>query len=312
MNRSVLDTGGGVLVVSQFTLFGDARERPAAFLLLRRGSAHGPRFVPRGPRNPSPDRGHRCQRGVSGRHGGVVHQHGAGDHPPGFGEEVLTPSVRRFRALLWTHYRENARPMPWRKTRNPYRILVSEVMLQQTERCAGDGEVRAVHSGLSEHEVSRLGSDAGASLHVEGPGYNRRALSLRAAAQILVSDNRGKVPRALDALVSLPGVGHATAAAVLPTPTKWPSPSWKRTYAGYFFISFFPGGRVPDARIVPLVEKTLDRSNPREWFYALMDYGAMSSGRAAKMPIGKASATAPRRRLKVPSDSSAERSLPRC
>ena len=166
--------------------------------------------------------------------------------------------------------------MPWRKTRNPYRILVSEVMLQQTS-VARVMEKYAQFMRAFPNVKSLASAPTDALLSAwKGLGYNRRALSLRAAARIIVSDHHGKVPSSLDALVSLPGVGHATAAAVLAYSYAIAVPFVETNIRRVFLHFYFPGeDRVPDTRIIPLVEKTLDKSNPREWFYALMDYGAM-------------------------------------
>jgi A/G-specific adenine glycosylase len=110
----------------------------------------------------------------------------------------------------------------------------------------------------------------------KGLGYNRRALSLRAAARIIVSERRGRIPRTVDELVALPGVGHATACAVLAYSFDIPLPFVETNIRRVFLHFYFPGrNRVPDSLILPLVERTLDRQNPREWYYALMDYGAM-------------------------------------
>ena len=171
--------------------------------------------------------------------------------------------------------------MPWRRTRDPYRILVSEVMLQQTsvarvmDKYAGFIRAFPGVRSLAEAATDRL---LGAW---KGLGYNRRALSLRSAARLIVSAHRGRVPRSLEELVALPGIGHATAGAVLAYAFGLALPFVETNIRRVFLHFFFPGeDRVTDARILPLVEKTLDRENPREWYYALMDYGAML-GRSA-------------------------------
>jgi A/G-specific adenine glycosylase len=166
--------------------------------------------------------------------------------------------------------------MPWRKTHNPYRILVSEVMLQQTSvarvRDKYKGFIRAF-PGVRSLADARTDDLLAAW---KGLGYNRRALSLRAAAQILVSTHRGRVPRSLEELVALPGVGHATACAVLAYAYDVGLPFMETNIRRVFLHFYFPrADRVADAKILPLVEKTLDKGNPREWYYALMDYGAM-------------------------------------
>jgi len=110
----------------------------------------------------------------------------------------------------------------------------------------------------------------------KGLGYNRRALALKRAAEIIVAEHRGRVPRDIATLIALPGVGRATACAVLAyafnEPVAFVETNIRRVYIHFFF----PGARtVSDSEILPLVEKTLDRANPREWYDALMDYGTV-------------------------------------
>ncbi len=108
----------------------------------------------------------------------------------------------------------------------------------------------------------------------KGLGYNRRAFSLKRAAQIIVAEHGGRVPRDVEKLTSLPGIGRATACAVMAyafnEPVSFIETNIRRVYIHFFFQGT---GTVADEDILPLVEKTLDRRNPREWYDALMDYG---------------------------------------
>ncbi len=122
---------------------------------------------------------------------------------------------RAFRRRLWQWYGLNARDFPWRHTRDPYRVWVSEVMLQQTQAAtvvpyylrfiAAFGDVKAL-SAASEDKVLRLW---------EGLGYYRRARQLHAAAARIVREHGGRFPRDVQSALSLPGVGRYTAGAVL-------------------------------------------------------------------------------------------------
>ncbi len=115
----------------------------------------------------------------------------------------------------------------------------------------------------------------------KGLGYNRRALYLRHAARIIVEEHGGRVPRTMEALVRLPGVGRATAAAILAYAFNEPVAFIETNVRRVFIHFFFPGARaVSDAEILPLVERSLDRTNPREWYDALMDYGTLLRQRA--------------------------------
>jgi len=166
--------------------------------------------------------------------------------------------------------------MPWRNTRNPYRILVSEVMLQQTS-------VERVMRKYPEFVRAFPGFRALARASVaevlaawKGLGYNRRALALREAARTVVETCHGKMPRTVEELIELPGIGRATASAVLVYSFDAALPFIETNVRRVFIHFFFPRSRrVTDARLMPLVETALDTGNPREWYYALMDYGAM-------------------------------------
>jgi A/G-specific adenine glycosylase len=110
----------------------------------------------------------------------------------------------------------------------------------------------------------------------KGLGYNRRALALRESARLVVAGHGGRLPRTLDGLMALPGVGRATAGAVLVYAFDLPVPFVETNVRRVFLHFYFPRTRgVADDRILPLVERTMDRRHPREWFYALMDYGTM-------------------------------------
>jgi A/G-specific adenine glycosylase len=166
--------------------------------------------------------------------------------------------------------------MPWRFSRSPYRVLVSEIMLQQT----GINRVRAKYSPFlrafpSFRKLARAGvADVLAAW--KGLGYNRRALALLATAHIISETHGGRLPRSLAELEALPGIGRATASAVLVYAFNMPLPFIETNVRRVYLHFFFPDeSGVPDNRILPLVDLTMDRKNPREWFYALMDYGAM-------------------------------------
>ena len=129
---------------------------------------------------------------------------------------VLSPSrVRTFRQRIRRHYRENRRDLPWRRTRNPYRIFVSEIMLQQTQV----GRVSAKY-GEFVKRFPDFRALAQAPLHEvltawQGLGYNRRAVALKKTAVRVIEEFGGRLPSSERELRSLPGVGKYTAAALI-------------------------------------------------------------------------------------------------
>jgi len=111
-------------------------------------------------------------------------------------------------------YRQGHRDLPWRQTRDPYRILVSEIMLQQTQ---ADRVVPKYHAFLAEFPTLHALADAPASAVIRawaGLGYNRRALNLQRACRAVVDRFGGDMPTKVEELRSLPGVGPYTAGAV--------------------------------------------------------------------------------------------------
>lgn len=185
-------------------------------------------------------------------------------------------TVRAFRRTLLTyHTRHGRHHLPWRKTTNPYRILVSEVMLQQTqvERVVPYythflkqfPTVRAlVNSSLE--EVLRAW---------QGLGYNRRAKMLHDAAKQVVQEHGGRMPTRYEALVALPGVGDYTAKAVRTFAYHEKEFLIETNVRSVFIHHFFPKKqRVTDKEILRMVEETFPaRIHPARWYAAIMDYG---------------------------------------
>ncbi|MDH4232575.1 MAG: A/G-specific adenine glycosylase, partial [Nitrospirota bacterium] len=190
----------------------------------------------------------------------------------------LTPqTIRAFQGLVYEHYSGNARTLlPWRKTRNSYRILVSEIMLQQTQVERVLGKYKVFIRTFPDF-LSLANAPLSDILKVwQGLGYNRRAVALKKIALAVMEENRGRLPVKQEELLRLPGIGRYTASAILTFAGNQPH-IFIETNIRRIFIHFFFRDRetVSDAEILPLIEKTLDYGNPREWYYALMDYGAV-------------------------------------
>src|SRR5512139_1248480 len=121
------------------------------------------------------------------------------------------PAIRK-RLLGW--YRSSARPLPWRRTRNPYRILLSEVMLQQTQVSRVLIHYRRFLRRFPNlWSLSQAGT-ADVLRAWRGMGYNNRAVRLRNLAADVCSTKGGKLPQTVEELRSLPGIGRYTAGAV--------------------------------------------------------------------------------------------------
>ncbi len=182
--------------------------------------------------------------------------------------------LREFQEEVWDYYKSHARSMPWRDDPSPYHVLVSELMLQQTQV----GRVLPKYNEfMSRFPTIRALSEApfGDVLGAwSGLGYNRRAKFLHAAAQKVMEDYGGELPDTLDALVSLPGVGKNTAGAILAYAFNRPVVFIETNVRTVFIHHFFADRHdVDDKELLPLVEQTCDHEHPREWYWALMDYG---------------------------------------
>lgn len=189
---------------------------------------------------------------------------------------VSQAGIEAFQDRILAFYRREGRMFTWRATSDPYNILVSEFMLQQTQT---ERVVRKYPPFIAAFPT--LGNLAAAPLQEilriwHGLGYNRRALALQASARIIWEEHDGHVPHTAEELTALPGIGPATAGAVLAFAYQIPTAFIETNIRRVFIHAFFPGRTaVKDVEILPLVEASLDRDNPRAWYYALMDYGVM-------------------------------------
>ena len=171
------------------------------------------------------------------------------------------------------------RDLPWRRTTDPYAILVSEVMLQQTQVVRVDGRWQRWLERFPTVDALASASVADVLEEWQGLGYNRRALALHAAAEA-VSERGGRMPSDEASLRALPGIGPATAAGVRAFAFNLPGVYLETNVRTVFLHEFFPREEgIADRELVPLVEAACpsgkDPSDtPRSWYYALLDYGA--------------------------------------
>jgi A/G-specific adenine glycosylase len=191
-------------------------------------------------------------------------------------ESIPPDTIKSFRRIIRQYYKHSGRDLPWRNTQNPYHILISEVMLQQTpvERVL---EKYAMFLSVFPDFLSLANAPLKKLLSVwQGLGYNRRALALQRIAQEVITKHKGRLPESEEILVTMPGIGKATASALTAFALNAPSVFIETNIRRVFIHCFFRDREgITDAEILPLIEMSLDTSNPRHWYYALMDYGAM-------------------------------------
>lgn len=174
--------------------------------------------------------------------------------------------------LLWQKGRELFRDMPWRSDTRPYYVLVSELMLQQTQVARVIPKFEAFIAAFPDENTLANASLAEVLKLWQGLGYNVRAKYLHEAAKQVV--RQGGFPETSEGLIELPGVGKNTAGAILAYSFNQPSifveTNIRTVYIHHFFADDFA---VDDKLIVQKLQETLDHEHPREFYWALMDYG---------------------------------------
>ncbi len=192
-------------------------------------------------------------------------------------EEVDTGACTLFIHEVQAYYaQQGRRTLPWRRTKNAYRILVSEVMLQQTQV---DRVIPKYNEFLKKFPSVRALADAPFKEVVgawQGLGYNRRALFLHKASTYFLLEHNGVIPQSRDELECAPGIGPYTAGAVRAFAFNAPEVFIETNIRTAFIHFFFATEEsVSDAQLMPLIAYCVAHvPNPREWYWALMDYGS--------------------------------------
>jgi A/G-specific adenine glycosylase len=180
-----------------------------------------------------------------------------------------------FQEEVWEYYRHHGRhDLPWRVSVDPYHVMVSELMLQQTQ-------VSRVIPKFNEFITKFPSAESLAAAPLSdvltvwsGLGYNRRAKFLHQTAQVIADEYNGEFPLAPDKLIKLPGIGRNTAGAIMAYAYNQPVAFVETNIRTVFIHHFFSNQTdVSDKEILRLVEQTMDPEHPREWYWALMDYG---------------------------------------
>jgi len=173
--------------------------------------------------------------------------------------------------------------MPWRNTKDPYKILVSEVMLQQTQVARVLPKYKEFLQEFPTLQSLAKTPDKKVLRVWAGLGYWKRALSLKKTAKEILKEHKGKFPKEPKTLESLPGIGPYTARAVacfaFQNQDTFLDTNIRRVYLHFFFPPSTNSGqatkKVSDKEILTITQKAVWKKNPREWHYALFDYGAM-------------------------------------
>jgi A/G-specific adenine glycosylase len=186
---------------------------------------------------------------------------------------------RQFRRKLLAWYERHARDLEWRRSRDPYRVWVSEVMLQQTQvATVADYFPRFVAAfptieslaAAPEEDVLRLW---------EGLGYYRRARQLHTAAKKIVAEHRGRFPRDIEAVRNLPGIGRYTAGAVLSIAFDQRQPILEantlRLLSRLIALRVDPRSKLGEGVLWKFAEELLPRTGSSKFNQSLMELGSL-------------------------------------
>jgi A/G-specific adenine glycosylase len=188
--------------------------------------------------------------------------------------KLSSEGIKHFQRHIKEFYQKYGREFDWRKTTDPYDILVSEIMLQQTQTQRVAEKFLPFITQFPTFEALAAASIRDVLLAWQGLGYNRRALALQASAQRIVSEFNGIMPQDPVILQTFKGIGPNTAGSICAFAFNKPTIFIETNVRSIFIYSFFhQGDMVHDKELLILIAQTIDTQNPREWYYALMDYG---------------------------------------
>jgi A/G-specific adenine glycosylase len=192
---------------------------------------------------------------------------------------LAIPQKNKIQKRLLQWFKKKGRDLPWRKTRDPYAIWVSEIMLQQTQVAT---VVPYYHRFLKSFPTVRHLAKSNLSEVLklwEGLGYYSRARNLHRAAQIVLDHFHGKIPGTLKELLSLPGIGRSTAGAILSFAFNKEAPildgNAKRVLSRLFAVSSHPVGGKPEDLLWQISESLIPKGFSNPFNQALMDLGSM-------------------------------------
>ena len=187
----------------------------------------------------------------------------------------MSPRLSNLRETVWNYYHDHGRDLPWRHEPTPYQVVISEIMLQQTQVARVCERYPRWLQCFPTFETLATASVADVLDEWQGMGYNRRGLWLRLIAQSVVKDYNGQLPTDPTLLQKLPGIGPNTAGSIaafaFDAPVVFIETNIRRVFIHELFSDEVG---VDDKQLMPLIAEALDHESPREWYYALMDYGA--------------------------------------
>jgi A/G-specific adenine glycosylase len=188
--------------------------------------------------------------------------------------DQLSRHLALFSQAVWTFYQQQPRCFPWRETSDPYAVLLSELMLQQTQTERVLPKYEEFLAVWPDFQAMAASSLLEVLARWKGLGYNRRALALRSIASATESFG-WTLPEDYTRLLQFPMIGPSTAAAILAFCYDRPSIYLETNIRRVLIHQFFPGEeKVVDKDLRPILQRLVDvQSDFKHWYYALMDLG---------------------------------------
>lgn len=188
----------------------------------------------------------------------------------------------RFQKKIFSWYRTHGRDtLPWRRTRDPYRIFISEIMLQQTQISRVLPKYREWIRVFPDWRALSRAPFPNVLRAWQGLGYNRRARYLRDSARIVVEKYRGLLPDSPEKLEKLPGIGRYSARAISCFAFGKCEPFVETNIRRVIIHEFFSSNEkdIADKNVLAFLARLEPRTKKSDWYLALMDYGADLKGR---------------------------------
>jgi A/G-specific adenine glycosylase len=183
--------------------------------------------------------------------------------------------VSAFRRKVWAFYRANKRSLPFRRTKDPYRILVSEVMSHQTQLERIVPKYKEWTTQWPDWQSLAKATTRELLAAWSGLGYNRRAINLGRTARIIVEEHNGVLPQGPGELTKLPGIGPYTARAVLIFAFNKPLAAIDTNVRRVLIHELNLPVDLSLRELEDIAFRVMPKGRSRDWHHALMDYGAL-------------------------------------
>ena len=189
--------------------------------------------------------------------------------------ETSNEGIRSFQQAMIQLQAPLFREMPWRVDISAYAVWISESMLQQTQVARVIPKFESFIRAFPAPDALAAAATSDVLEAWQGLGYNRRALALKRAAEIISHEYGGVLPKTRDQLIQLPGIGPATSAGIMAFAYDKPATYLETNVRSVFIHHFYRDeDGIKDSDVAKLVEQACPSKRIRQWYWGLLDYGA--------------------------------------